>query len=432
MNKFAHYITSTMLFFGLLVLGSCDKEYQDPSRATEEVVFTSAKGLTGVAVGLQRVYTAGRASSLFNAVTANGFVSNELFLVNPGNIPELQLFTGGQTIDGTNTVLAGLWSSSNKIIHDADLVIENSASLADKGYASGLIAYATIFKALALGNLSMFWEQVPVGVGQDVTFQPRIEGFNAAIAAINEAQAAIGANPISPTFLTSVPPGINIPNTLNALKARYALFAGNNTLALEAANSVDLAVKSTFNFDAVTLNPIFEVATSTNNVFQPLNEQLGLTGTLQPDPADQRVAFYTTINQTIQPRVRINGFGITGTTHWPVYLPGEIMLIKAEAYAREGDLDNALIQLNQVITKTPASDPFGVGAALPALTGPLTQEQLLEQIYKQRAIELFMLGFRLEDMRRFNRPEAERKRTFFPYPFTERDNNPNTPADPAF
>ncbi len=430
MNR-THFSKYVLVLLALFFSSSCDKEYQDPSRATEEVVFSSPKGLTGVAVGLQRVYTAGRASSLFNSITANGFVTNELFLVNPGNIPELQLYTGGQTIDGTNTVLAGLWSSSNKIIYDANLVISNAENLADKGYASGLIAYSTIFKALALGNLAMTWEQVPSGLGQDVTFVPRVEGFTAAIASIDQAQAAIAANPISPSFLSSIPPGIDIPNTLNALEARYALFAGNYQLALTAAQSVDLSVASAFNFDAVTLNPIFEVATSTNNVFQPLNEQLGLTGSLAPDPADQRVPFYTTINPTILPRVRINGFGVAGDTPWPVYLPGEIMLIKAEAYARTGDLQNAQTELNRVITKTPASDPFGVGAGLPAITATLTEDQLLEEIYKQRSIELFMSGLRLEDMRRFNRPETERKRTFFPYPFTERDNNPNTPADPA-
>jgi hypothetical protein len=53
-------------------------------------------------------------------------------------------------------------------------------------------------------------------------------------------------------------------------------------------------------------------------------------------------------------------------------------------------------------------------------------------IYKHRSIELFMSGLRLEDMRRFARPLTERKRNFFPYPFRERDNNTNTPADPVF
>lgn len=427
MSKISTYMLAAVLLFSL----SCDKEYLDPSRASEKEVFSSVKGLTGVAIGLQRVYTAGRTSNLFNSVTASGFVTNELFLVNPGNIPELQLYTGGTTVDGTNTILNGLWSSSNKIIYDADLVISNAEQLSDKSYASGLIAYSTIFKALALGNLAMFWEQVPAQLGQNVTFAPRTQGFSSAIAAIDKAQAAIAANPISSSFLASIPTGIDIVNTLHALEARYALFLGDYPLALSSANSVDLTSTSVFNFDAVTLNPIFEVATSTNNVFQPLNEQLGLPPGLQPDPADQRVAFYTSINPTILPRVRIDGFGATSTTPFPVYLPGEMTLIKAEAYARQGDLTNALIELNKVVTKTPASDPLGVGAGLPPITDPLSQDQILEQIYRHRSIELFMSGLKLEDMRRFNRPASERKRLFFPYPFTERDNNPNTPADPA-
>lgn len=427
--KFTSYLLSAVLILST----SCTKEYSDPSRATEDVVLSSPKGLTGVAVGLQRLYTSQRTGLLFNTVTANGFVSNELRLLNEGNIPELQLRTGGNTVDGTNSILNQLWTNGHKIIYDADQVINNAANLSDKGYASGLIAYSTIFKALALGSLSTFWEQIPGEVGQpDAAFITRVEGYNKAIAAIDNALTVVAANPISSTFLSSVPPGVDISNTLNALKARYALFAGNYPLALASANNVNLTVRSVFEFDAIALNPIFEIATSTNNVYQPLDAALGLSGSLQPDPADKRIPFYTTQNLTIQPLIRINGFGAAGSTPFPIYLPSEMTLIKAEVLARQPDLGAALIELNKVVTKTPASDPFGVGADLPPLVGPLTQDQLLEQIYKHRSIELFMSGLRLEDMRRLNRPVAERKRNFFPYPFTESDNNVNTPPSPTF
>lgn len=426
---FQYSIYLSALFF---ILAGCKKDFTDPGGAPSDDVFASNKGLTGVAVGLQRIYTAGRASSLFNTVTANGFVSNELFLVNPGNIPELQLSTGGATVDGTNTILAGLWTSSNKIIYDADKVIANAGNLADKNYASGLIGYASILKALSLGNLAMYWEKVPDKIGTDVTFVSRSEGFNKAIASIDNALAVINATPISPTFASNIPAGVDIVNTLYALKARYSLYNGNYAQALAAANSVDLTKRSSFNFDLNTFNPIFESATSTNNVYQPLNANLGLPASLQPDPADKRIGFYTSVNPVIAPLIRINGFAATSTAPFPIYLPGEMILTKAEAYARSGDLANGLIELNKVVTKTPASDAFGVGADLPAITGPLTQAQLLEQIYRHRSIELFMSGLKLEDMRRFERPLAERKRNFFPYPFVERDNNPNTPADPGF
>lgn len=423
-----------ILCTGLLTAAGCTKDYTNPAALPQEQVFTNARATTGAAVGIQRRYSVSRASSLFNLVTANGFVTKELMLLNAGNIPEAQLNTGGGTVDGTNTILEGLWINSNKIIYDADRIIASAETFADKGYASGLIGYVTIFKALSLGNMAMFWEKVPSGIGENVTFVDRMEGFKMAIASIDKALAAINADTISTSFLTNIPPGIDIVNSLHALRARYALFSGNYTEALASANRVDLSKKSTMNFDNANLNPIFESATSSNNVFQPVDSSLGLPAGLQPDPADKRVQFYTSINTTVAPRFRINGFGAGATTPWPIYTPGEIMLIKAEAYARQSppDLTNALLELNKVITKTPAQDPYGIGASLPPITGPLTQEQILEQIYKHRQIELFMLGLRLEDMRRFGRPLTERKRNFFPYPFRERDNNPNTPPDPAF
>jgi starch-binding outer membrane protein, SusD/RagB family len=426
------------IFFPLLVLmivtGSCKKNYTDPTAATEDQVFNSPKGLTGVSIGLQRIYTAGRASSLYNRITTDGFLTNQLNILNQGNTSEYQLFQGGNFVDGTNSIIAGLWTSSNKIIYDADLVLLNAEKITDKSFASGLIGYTTIFKALALGDLSMFWDSIPKAIGNHTTFVNRMEGYNMAIAAIDKALSAISANPISASFLSNIPAGIDIVNTLRALKARYSLFTGNYTEALASANAVDLTKTSVFSFNTVNLNPIFETSTSTNNVYQPLDSTMGLPEGFQPGASDKRVPFYIAINPTTSPRFRINGFGATSTAAFPVYLPGEMTLIKAEALARQAtpDLANALVELNKVVTKKPASDPYGVGADLPPVTGPLTQAELLAKIYQQRAIELYMSGLRLEDMRRFGRPNSERKRNYLPFPFQERDNNPNTPKDPTF
>ncbi|TDH27958.1 RagB/SusD family nutrient uptake outer membrane protein [Segetibacter sp. 3557_3] len=419
-----------------LVIGTtgCSKDYKNPNAAPEEEVFTSARGMTSVAIGLQRTYSFSRTSTVYNMVTANGFVTNELIILNTGNLPEAQLNTGGVTVDGTNTILANIWANANKIILDANRVIAASANLGDKGYASGLVGYVTIYKALALGSMSMYWEQVPDTVGTNVSFNDRMQGFNRAIASIDGALSAIAANPISPSFAGNIPAGTDILNTLHALKARYALFSGNYALALAAANAVDLTKRSTMAFDAVSINPMFETVTSTNNVLQPVDSTFGLPVALRPTTADKRVQFYTTINPTIAPRFRAAGFSAASTTPWPYYLPGEMTLIKAEALVRQAnpDLANAVVEIDKIRTKRAAADPFGIGADETAYSGPVTAADLLTEIYSQRCIELFMSGLKLEDMRRFARPTTERKRNFFPYPFRERDNNSNTPKDPVF
>lgn len=430
----SNYLKITTAFALIIFISSCKKDYTDPSRATQESVFSSVSGLTGVDVGLQRVYSLGQASPLYNFVTISGLITHEIFVLNQGNTNEYKLSLGGNQVDATNTLLLGLWTTCNKLIYDANNVINASASVSDKGYASGLIGHATIFKALSLGALAEYWEKIPDTTGAKVNFIPRIDGLNKAIAAINIALSNIAANPISAAFIGNVPAGIDIVNTLHALKARYSLFAGNYPQALAEANLVDLTKKSVLNFEAANPNPIFTSAGSNFNLYQPVDSSMALPVGLQPDPADQRVPFYMALSGSSASRFIMKGFVGSSTAAFPIYLPGEMTLIKAESYANLAtpDLTNALIELNKVVTKKPANDPFGVGANLPPLVGPLTQAQLLTQIYRNRCIELFMSGLRLEDMRRLNRPTSERGRNFMPYPLQERDNDPNTPTDPTF
>lgn len=431
MKKIIPSIVYTGLAAALLSAGGCKKEYTNPTAATSAQVLAAAKGLTGVAIGIQRTYAANVA---YGMADANGLVTGETFLLNQGNTSELQFTTGGSAVDGTNALLGNVWSSAAKVIYDANNVITGAAGLADKGYASGLIGYATIYKALSLGAQAEFWEKVPDTIGAATTaFSDRSLGYARAIAAIDKALAAINTNAISTSFTTDAPAGVDIVNTLYALKARYALFTGNYTAALAAANAVDLTRKSTMNFEAANPNPIYNSVTSTNNVYQPVDSTLGLPPSLAPDLNDKRIPFYTLINPTINPRFRLNGFWIAATTAIPIYFPGEITLIKAECYARAStpDLVNGILELNKVVTKKAAGDPLGIGADLPPVL-PATAAELLNQVYRNRCIELYLSGLKLEDMRRFGRPNAERKRNLFPYPFRERDSNPNTPADPAF
>ena len=63
-NRIIKIVTIVMLTNLAIVSSGCKKDYTDPSRANEEEALNSPRGLTGIAIGLQRVYTLSRASNL--------------------------------------------------------------------------------------------------------------------------------------------------------------------------------------------------------------------------------------------------------------------------------------------------------------------------------------------------------------------------------
>jgi starch-binding outer membrane protein, SusD/RagB family len=419
---------------GLLLGTSCEKEYTNPSTASLEQATKDVNGLIAIANGLQYRFSVGRTSPVYASISATGLTTRELTVLNAGNTDEELLRLGGSNVQAPNSLVSNIWNQSNLIKSNADYILNNINIVQDPGTRSGLIAYASLFKGLALGNLATYWEQAPIAVSASATFSPRADVLKAAIANLEAGAAAITAAPISSYFNSFVVPGIDVPNSLQALIARYSLMAGDYDKALAAANKVDLSKRSGFSFDDISRNPLFDVSIGNRNVTEPINKSFNLTGELAPATADKRIGFYIqTLNSTFNSAR--SSFFTANTSQIPVYLPGEITLIKAEVYARKNDLANASTELNKVLTKK--TDVWGIGADLPVVAADITKEALLTEIYKNRCIELFLSGLKLEDSRRFGRSvgttaTSERTRTWYPYPQSERDNNKaNTPADPA-
>jgi len=418
-----------------LSLGSCNKEYLNPSSATQNQVVTSSDGLLTLCNGLQARYsTNGLLSVLYNAVAAGGLSTRELTILNVGNIEEYNVSLGAGNVTNANGVVRNLWTQANLVKANADLVLANAGNAPEAGTRSGIVAYASIFRALSIGTLAQFFEQVPLTVQENAAFVPRVQALQNAVAQLEAAAAQLAATPVSADFNAKIVPGLDLPNTIQALIARYSLQAGDYDKALAAAGRVDLTKRSVFNFDDNTRNPLFEVAFGNKNVFEPFNATLGLTGALAPNPADRRLAFFLRTNPTATQNLG-TGFYTANNAPIPVYVPGEMLLIRAEAYARKADVPNAITELNRVLTKTAATDAVGLGAALPTYAGPQTAADVLVEILRNRSIELAFQGFRLDDSRRFDRPGpgaagAERNRNFYPYPRVERENNPSTPVDP--
>ncbi len=420
-----------------LLFISCDNEYLNPSTAAEEQVINDVNGLISLANGLQYRYSVSRASPNYTLPTASGLLTKELINLNAGNTDEQLLMQGAANIQGSNAVLSNLWNQSLLVAASANIILENLDIVLDQGTKGGLQAHAALFKALALGNLAMFWEQAPITIGPNAPFVPREDVLNEAISILESASAELAKAPLSLAFTSGMASridaasGIDYPNALNALIARYALMVGDYDKAIASADLVSETSRSSFRHDDISRNALFESAFSNRNVTEPQDDKFGLPVELQTPETDKRISFF--INTGVGNK-GMASFFTANSSVVPIYRPGEMYLIKAEALVRKSaaNIPDAVVELNKVITKVPENDPFGIGADLPPYAGGMSADEVLLEIYKQRCIELYLSGLRFEDSRRFGRPESERgNRNFMPYPFTERDNNTSTPPDPT-
>ncbi len=446
LNK--NYLVALVFLSGIAgINSSCNKEYVNPSSASTGSVTKSVDALMNLAAGLQRRYSIGRQSPVYNLPVAGGYGVFALRTTNTGNVAETDLEGGRAAVTPNNSIVASLWSQCLLGKNECQIILDNLATATDPGDRVGLKAYASIFYALNMGALCQFYEKIPLATESNASFSNREEVLLKIVQVLESVDADLATTNPSAKFLSKIPAGIDIKNTVKALLARYynmhsmatgTYLAASGTKAVTYAQAASQSIKSEFRFSTLTTNSFGELALG-GNVFAAVDSSLGLKNGLAPVPAssDPRVGFYL---RRVGGNLLMNGFGATNISSIPVYLPGEMNLIIAENNARSGSFPASKTALDLVRTKT--TDAYGIGANQPPYTGALTTVDLLNDIYKQRRLELFLSGMELEDSRRFARiapiappapinANAERNRTFYPYPLTERTNNTNTPADPA-
>ncbi len=418
---------------------SCTKTFTNPNAPELSAVLSTPEGLLSYIVGTKQTWAT---SVRYYEGVCGGQNTRELLVLNNGNADLAALYNGGTNLGGGNALIRAFWSSLNAVRANGQILIDNSKNVLNPQVQATVNAYGNYLKAMSLATLAEYWDNVPATVisstdyltGARVTFKPRADAIDDAIANLTAAASTLAATPVTAANASLVASNlgfdIDLPNAIQALLARLYTVRGKSAEALASANKVDLNSKSVWKYDDANRNPLYNDL-STNNISGGNAINFGIpTGLTQVDSTDGRLAFYLGSTKTS----RITGFALATTTSIPVYLPGEITLIKAEAYARTNDLTNATLELNKILTKT--TDAFGVTAKGKAYAGAATQAAILTEIYRQRCIELYLSGQRLEDSRRFGRPGAtdagsERSRNFYPYPNVERDDNPNTPTDPA-
>lgn len=435
-----------LLLAGSLALGlaACSLDLPNPNAATDEQTLNTREGVLALSLGLRQLYST---VALEPNIITTGATARELKGVTTFfNVIEIE--QGGTQLSPNNANTTALFSRNYRVANVADQIIAAAPNVlgADAGTRGAVLAHAYLFKAAALGAIAIGFEQGPLsanpGGSGTTAFVGRQALLNEAVRLLDQAALELSASPPSADFNALVQgPAFNLPNTVQAYRARFNLLAGNYAAALAAANLVNLSTRSAFTYSAQNPNPVFTAVTQVGN-FKP-RDQFGLPADLF-EAGDGRLNFYLTgpvvvdRNNGGPDNLRtLAGFFTSQTSEIPAYLPDEMRLIRAEANLRAAtpNLTAALTDINAVRTQA-SGDPFGVHANLPPYSGPLTAPALLLEVYKQRSAELFLSGLRLEDSRRFGRPApptslAERTRNFYPYPQQERVNNPNTPADPA-
>ncbi|WP_343308005.1 RagB/SusD family nutrient uptake outer membrane protein [Chitinophaga niabensis] len=434
---------SIYLSAAMLLLGSCKLDYENPNGPVEDQVITTREGLISLAVGVKSYYST---SGLQALITAPGTTSRELKGITTfTNILELE--AGGTALPTFNGNVNGLWSSMLRSMGMAERLIKYTPQVISQEVSmqSGLVAFGNLFKAMSIGGLATAFEQFPIQTDLEgkSTFVTRIAGLTAAVKLLDDAVAGLAANPPSTEFNTRVlGSDLVLLDVINAYRARYNMMLGKYPEALAAANAVNLNSRSRFLYTNQNPNPVQQQVFFSAN-FKP-RANFGLPAGFV-EAGDGRLAFYLSTPDVVvggETLKTLKGFFDDIAKSIPIYMPDEVRLLKAEAIIRSGgNLADAVTQINAVRTQA-AGDLFDVNANLPPYSGAVTTDALLLEVYKQRSIELFLQGLRLEDSRRFGRPAPptnvnpvpttfERNRNFYPYPDQERLTNPNTPADPA-
>lgn len=411
-----------------LVLAGCSMglDLTNPNSPTEETALADVEGVIATSLGMQDQF----AGAVLTYVRAPALITDEWGTASKALAADQSLFTG-EGIDASFGVVSGPYYATYRIARTADAIIGAVPDLGGlgRGFAAGLVANARLFKAMALGMAAMQYERLPLGASTKGGVPvPRNEAFAEVLRLLEAARADLANVPGSElTGFTSraVSPGFNVSETIDAMLARYYLYTDQYQKAFDAAASVDLSVVSLLTYPDPDLNPIYNYSVVAGYV-APLK-----SWAREAEPGDQRVPFWVDTIETPPtgqpPTLELAQFELYGTRNapFPVYLPGEMLLIQAEAKAQLGQLAEAVALINQLRARTgTAATP---GARLGPVTALLdTKEKVLAQIAHERRYELFSQGLRWEDLRRLGQFVGKApKASFLPMPQSECTSNPN-------
>lgn len=408
-----------------VLLTACSLDLTNPNAPTEEQTLSNPQGIIALGVGMQAQF----AGSIDDYVLPAGLVTDEWGTKSRALLSYTALMNT-TNFDNTFDVVSLPYANTYQIVKSANTLLANvQAGGFSTAFAAGMTATAKLFKGMALGFAATIYEKLPVAI--DVaggTLRPRAEVMDTALALLNSARTDIAS--VSDADLAGfrnqvLGSSIDLRNTIDAMIARYSLYRGQYQAAADAANRVSATVLSSLTYPAPNTNPVYNLAYGLVYIG-------GLNSFVtQAEAGDKRPAYWLKTTPTFggnpPDTILVDFKKYQGQNEsFPLYLPDEMKLIRAEVAARANDLPTARTLINQVRTQASSTldEPT---AGLPALTDAQlpTQAAILTQIAYERRYELYMQGTRWEDTRRLGSGGNTVTFQYLPIPASECRTNPN-------
>ena len=419
----ARLLRGCVLLAAALATTGCELDLTDPNAPREEEVLNSPELVLTAAVGIQ----AQLADAIHIFVRAPALVTDEWGVRQRALESDRSLVTG--TVDPAFGSVSDPFDRAYRITRTADLLIEAAPQVGlGPGLQTGTVALSKLLKAMALGYLTLQYREMPLDDDPaGAAPVPRDQVRDAVLALLESARtdlAGVTDAQLSDFNTRVLSSGLNLRNTVDAMLARYYLLDGQYQNAIDAAQRVNPGVLSQLLYPNPGINPVQNYGFGLDYVG---SRRVLFT---EAQAGDARPAYWSTRTGVAGLPDSVFNFNRYGGRNdaFPVYLPDEMRLIRAEAHTRLGQLDQARTLVNAVRTQcsSTVAEPLACMTALPAQSLD-TEAELLTEILYQRRYELYAQGLRWEDLRRLStyttrRPTME----FLPYPTAECQRNQNS------
>ncbi len=352
--------------------------------------------------------------------TYNGFQSADYLGTRYQLLPDLQggnlRWTGtfgdfseisNRSIQTNNASVTNMWIRIYNTILRTNIVIKSTSLVQDATFSDAeknqIVAEAKLMRAISYFNLVRWWGGVPIVTEPTAS----ISGLNVSRNTVAEVYKQITADidAAYPNLLTTNKGRIT-KGTALALKCRAALYQKDYPTVISVANQIQALnqyalvtpFQSIFSVQN-TKESIWEINYETTNsnslAFFLFSSSLGGRNEVRPSPALTAAYSLTDTRRilTTSYDVQLKYFRINGTDFPIVFRYAEVLLNKAEALAETGKDAEALTLVNQI----------RVRAGLTAAPATLVGQDLKDEVFLQRRLELALEGHYFFDLVRTGR-----------------------------